>query len=1089
MKRCCYSLLLLFLSDTVLGYEMMTGTPGGGYHTTGEAIAFLADGMIERVIESSGSIENLLKLLQEQEASDGPSLGIVQHDILLRLSNPSAHGLNPALKERAAGVEHVRSLIALYPEYVQMLVAEDSSIYSIFQLSGRRVFLGQLNSGTRINALDLMRFASLIRDERPGEAAFYDFEDVLFLNQLLNDSGENHHLKRKATLLLEAHLEDRQDKEQNQPITTDVALDLVRTGVLDAAFTTQGSLVDKKGLRQVTLRPELIRDFIAEHNYYGVRELRDPGTGEVVNLPFVRAVLVGLDESHPRGLSVLDAYALLETLYTNRMLLETLVVSALDSNLEFFMSDNMVRGISRMLHPGAARFFRDNDYIPRVTFAELLFVIPLAVVALTLFAHSLRHTALVAPITRSHLVRKTFAAGSNARRIWNSYLSWTVGSWITIFIWMFVMIFVAVIYFIRFIEKQHSILLDIENPFSGTSLWDAVFWMVTFAATGFNQDIYPNTLAARILAVIVPLSGLMLTFFVLVTQTFRSEQQAEKRACGLLGPPEMRNHIVILGWNDRIVRIIQDTLSPGSPLSYKSRVLVVAEPEKRKPFDNVALDFSRLEFLRGTGTSQKVIDDAWLEHARGAIVLADNNSVKNSNTRSILTCATVKKKLVQLGRPDTPIVAELIYENNRPYFEQAGITKLVSRELISSRLVPSAVLNPGLSGLLISLLKFSYSRSAKKLSVSEVQAFRDPPGRLVGCLFSEALIELRKVGVLLLSIIRKELVTEGSVLELEFKTKSPYIFASTEEAHSYRISKNDDLLVVVPTKAPNQQYIRFIGREGTRSFEVGQETILLVGNCKNSVRIAQELTPYCRRLIHLIPFSPNRDLEIEKTPESNPKYKRMEIDSDLTEQFFIDEKESIRTVNRIVILGSQRNMDNLLVESSQDDQTLRHAMILRRFAKTSFDAGEQIYIAAEMLSIDNLRLFHDVGVDQPIPTALLMEQVLMHMVFHRGLLSEFLLKSISLSPTNQRGRLARMSVTNLETVAGEELIGLTYDELLKRLIISGIQLVAIQRSAVREEGFLLHICPQLGEAGIIDYKIASDDFVFCFMPIHSFPRA
>ena len=109
-----------------------TGSEGGTYHALGVAAArvFESEGVVEsaEVLTTAGSVANM-KLLSAQQR--GADLAFVQGD-------------TPATAD-------VRLVASLYDEVLHIVVKKDAAneIKTIFDLRGRRVALGEFDSGTR----------------------------------------------------------------------------------------------------------------------------------------------------------------------------------------------------------------------------------------------------------------------------------------------------------------------------------------------------------------------------------------------------------------------------------------------------------------------------------------------------------------------------------------------------------------------------------------------------------------------------------------------------------------------------------------------------------------------------------------------------------------------------------------------------------------------------------------------------------------------------------------------------------------------------------------------------------------------------
>ncbi len=124
-----------------------SGGEQGSYSWWGEQIADAAGKNVVS-IESSGSLENV-KLLARGEVS----MAIVQSDVLFSAFMKKFPDIE--------SVDHLRRIVPLFKESIQIIVAKESPIYSIKDLKGKRINVGEIGSGTRLNAFSLLKKADL----------------------------------------------------------------------------------------------------------------------------------------------------------------------------------------------------------------------------------------------------------------------------------------------------------------------------------------------------------------------------------------------------------------------------------------------------------------------------------------------------------------------------------------------------------------------------------------------------------------------------------------------------------------------------------------------------------------------------------------------------------------------------------------------------------------------------------------------------------------------------------------------------------------------------------------------------------------
>jgi TRAP transporter TAXI family solute receptor len=150
----------LFQRDTTPRViRIATGEQGGLYHKLGDAMAPLLSAKIGRAVSNQsthGSKENSQQLSQKQA-----ELAIIQGG--------------------AASFDNLAIVTPLFPEYVFVIVRNDSGINSIAELRGKSVSLGLEGSGNRTSAIQLLEYY----DMQPSDVS----NTKHYFKDLLSDSS------------------------------------------------------------------------------------------------------------------------------------------------------------------------------------------------------------------------------------------------------------------------------------------------------------------------------------------------------------------------------------------------------------------------------------------------------------------------------------------------------------------------------------------------------------------------------------------------------------------------------------------------------------------------------------------------------------------------------------------------------------------------------------------------------------------------------------------------------------------------------------------------------------------------------------
>lgn len=304
--------LLLALMTVVLcscsgnGDTIRIGTAGTGgtYNQTASSIKSIADSDGSLKIETkitAGSAANVRLLSQNYLDA-----AIVQSDI----AHDALNGENNF--EKSGSLEGYSAVAALFTEACHVVVREDSGINSIDDLLGKTVSIGEEESGTELNA-----------------------------KQILSACG----------------MSEKMVKQKNLNYT-DAAKQL-ENGDIDAAFFTLGldaTVIDELS-KQCKIKLINIDNRIAEKlkNTYGYLDCKIPkntynGQDDKVSTVAVKALLVVNDR-----LSTKDVKKLTQLVFDNAEELQLTVSADIDLTLE-----KAVDGVKIPFHKGAAEYYAEK---------------------------------------------------------------------------------------------------------------------------------------------------------------------------------------------------------------------------------------------------------------------------------------------------------------------------------------------------------------------------------------------------------------------------------------------------------------------------------------------------------------------------------------------------------------------------------------------------------------------------------------------------------------------------------------------------------------------------------------------------------
>lgn len=216
-------------------------------------------------------------------------------------------------------IENLRGVIGLYPEAIHILARKDANIETVADLAGKRVYVGDVGSGTEQDAMNILN------------AFGVSFDD---LQATVRGSSGN------AVGLL------RDDKIAAMFYT----VGLGSSAIVEAAQTAPVTVVSipQEQLDQLQQEYAFYTPFTIPGGTY-------PGVDEEVQTVTLKAMLGASSE-----LSEDDVYTFMNTIFNEK--LDAFFNDIQNPNLkQFFTVDSGLEGMSIPLHPGAVKFFEEQD--------------------------------------------------------------------------------------------------------------------------------------------------------------------------------------------------------------------------------------------------------------------------------------------------------------------------------------------------------------------------------------------------------------------------------------------------------------------------------------------------------------------------------------------------------------------------------------------------------------------------------------------------------------------------------------------------------------------------------------------------------
>ena len=254
-------------------------------------------------------------------------------------------------------------------------------------------------------------------------------------------------------------------------------------------------------------------------------------------------------------------------------------------------------------------------------------------------------------------------------------------------------------------------------------LFDGIWWsVVTIASVGYG-DKFPRTDLGRTFAMLLILSGVVLTSLISGTIASIFVERRIREGKGLR-EVKLKRHILVCGWNAN-ARNVLEGIAASEEASRVSVVLV--SMMESDLFEDLKTRFPGLDlrFVRGDHTQESTLRRAAAGNAQSCVLLPDETGSgggSNADERTIMACLAVKAL-----NPEIHASAEILKPESEQHLVRAQADDVIVNGELSGRLLSAAAFEPGLPG------------AARKILSGETRLRQSPmPASLVGKTFREA---------------------------------------------------------------------------------------------------------------------------------------------------------------------------------------------------------------------------------------------------------------------------------------------------------------------------------------------------------------
>ncbi|MBT9311033.1 ion transporter [Leptothoe kymatousa] len=246
------------------------------------------------------------------------------------------------------------------------------------------------------------------------------------------------------------------------------------------------------------------------------------------------------------------------------------------------------------------------------------------------------------------------------------------------------------------------------------SLPDAMWWSFLSLVAGEPIGGDPQTDIGKVIALMVMMGGLttfaVFTGVVSAVMMRKLETFMDFKALEI---DELREHIVICGWNRGGHLIVEELLADGD-LNRCAVVIVVENTEE--PFQELKrLNQSQLYFYPEDYTKIDILETVGITYASRAILLADATHPRTDqdrDARTVLAALTIEKL-----NPSIYTCAQLLDRRNDVQLKLAGVDDVIVTEEVSSHLIATSARNQGSVEALAELLTVQSGNQIYEISV------------------------------------------------------------------------------------------------------------------------------------------------------------------------------------------------------------------------------------------------------------------------------------------------------------------------------------------------------------------------------------
>jgi len=383
-------------------------------------------------------------------------------------------------------------------------------------------------------------------------------------------------------------------------------------------------------------------------------------------------------------------------------------------------------------------------------------------------------------------------------------------------------------------ERQFFLETGIKSKLLNMTNWDLHFWVLISNLTGNSNGIFPLTEMGQLL---LSITGFVITLGIasILIIEFVIRRIREKKKSGKM-KVKYKNHIVITGWNDQALELIQDFIKHSKEFNNsKHKIVIVVEDSKALLESNEKIERlsekGKIRFVSGDLRQSEVLEKSNVAYANSILLLAEDNTAA-SDEKTLLRALAIsrfcrkllannsnkkmKSKIKNANKPEggklyatnthldsSYIIAQI---NNKIYAEDlknADVNEIVVSSTYGRNVINQSLLNHGVSKIMDELLNFNEYNEFYTIDLLETEN-----KHLVGKTFDNLLMKLRSQEILLIGIKQifrnkrgEEIIDQNTISDLikkdsENKIKRQIIVNPIGDYERDRLTDGDDKLIV-----------------------------------------------------------------------------------------------------------------------------------------------------------------------------------------------------------------------------------------------------------------------------------------------------